>query len=183
MSAGGYAANIWSFDPKTKDPRYTVAIDEASRKLVEKLYMDRLDFSLTDNATSTPTSVTVTSPDLGFADDVFIGTVSSFPREFTVASGVITDANFLARRDTSSDFLILDSDQSISPPNQPFELCVSNCNSGTTVAGDSIAASSATFTPLGATPVPFEVNPGLGLFLVGGIWGVNKLRKKQNISS
>ena len=122
-------------------------------------------FGLTDNATSTPTSVTVTSPDLGFADDVFIGTVNSLPREFTVASGVITDANFLARRDTSSDFLLLDSDDSIVPGEGPFELCVDGCNFGTTVAGDSIAASSATFTPLGATPVPFEVNPTLGLLL------------------
>ena len=140
-------------------------------------------FGLTDNATSTPTSVTVTSPDLGFADDVFIGTVSSFPREFTVASGVITDANFISRRDTSNDFLILDSDASLLGSSRVAELCVNNCNSGTTVAGDSIAASSATFTPLGATPVPFEVNPAMGLFLVGGIWGVNKLRKKRLVSN
>lgn len=41
------------------------------------------------------------------------------------------------------------------------------------------SSTSLTANAVSSTPVPFEISPTLGLMMVGGIWGVSRLRKSR----
>ena len=128
---------------------------------------------LNDNATGAATSLELTSFPAGLGSAVD-GTNpfawdTIFSNSFTVTGGSITAADFSAIG-MSSGLCISSS-------------CFFGGNNALTFSqdfntvGNSDGFSGVTFAA--ATPVPFEVNPTLGLLLVGGLLGGNRLYRKH----
>ncbi|MDJ0649240.1 MAG: hypothetical protein QNJ60_11095 [Xenococcaceae cyanobacterium MO_188.B19] len=131
---------------------------------------------LNDNATGAATSLELTSFPAGLGtleagNNVLAWSFQS-ANSFTVTNGSITAANFFAT-DGISDGLCL---------NTSCFAGLSNAltlDTASTNTGNNDGFSGVTFAAAGATPVPFEVNPTLGLLLVAGLFSSNRLYRKH----
>ncbi len=140
---------------------------------------------LNDNSTGAATSIELTSfPSALGTNNTPTNIVSwdsvSF-NSFTVSSGSITNAQFVAFDTTTSPnpyFCI--NDACVSTAGNGNNLFTLNDNpGGNFLANNDALLSGIIFTPVASTPVPFEINPTLGLLLVGGLVAGNRLYRKS----
>lgn len=122
--------------------------------------------------TSTPSSVTASSPSLGITDVNFttpVSFTSGAANTFTVLSGEIISDDYVAEADNGSgDLIFFDGDRSEGSWIRPYFL-----GNASNIGSETI-----TYTPLSPTSVPFGVSTDLSLIILGGLYGASRLRKK-----
>ena len=131
---------------------------------------------LNDNATGAATSLELTLFPAGLGGTLDQGNnvlawSNQLNNSFTVTNGSITAADFTAAN--TSDGLCLSASLCFAGLSNGLTFDAASTNTGNNDGFSGVTFSSA------ATPVPFEVNPTLGLLLVGGLFGSNRLYRKH----